>query len=55
MTGAAASHAFANNYGAYAYHIVFPLSFAVLAIASWALRPQSRALGKLAGSLLKQK
>jgi uncharacterized membrane protein YphA (DoxX/SURF4 family) len=54
MTGAAASHAFANNYGVYAYHIVFPLSFAVLAIASWALRPQSRTLGKLTGGLLKR-
>jgi uncharacterized membrane protein YphA (DoxX/SURF4 family) len=53
MTGAAASHAFANNYGVYAYHIVFPLSFAVLAIASWALRPQSRTLGELTSSLLK--
>ena len=49
MTGAAASHAFANNDGVYAYHILFPLSFAALALVSWALRPQSRTLGKLYG------
>ncbi|HLZ58776.1 MAG TPA: DoxX family protein [Ktedonosporobacter sp.] len=51
MTGAAVSHAFSNNYGIYAYHIFFPLSFAVLALVSWALRPQSRTLGKLTDSI----
>jgi uncharacterized membrane protein YphA (DoxX/SURF4 family) len=54
MTGAAVSHAFANNYGVYAYHVLIPLSFAILAITSWALRPQSRILGEMAGRLLKQ-
>jgi uncharacterized membrane protein YphA (DoxX/SURF4 family) len=44
MTGAAASHAFADNYGTYAYHIFVQLAFAALAIVSWALRPQSRIL-----------
>ncbi|AEI43516.1 DoxX family protein [Paenibacillus mucilaginosus] len=44
LTGAAASHAFAGDYGAYAYHIFTTLSFAVLALASWALRPKSRKL-----------
>jgi uncharacterized membrane protein YphA (DoxX/SURF4 family) len=47
MTGAVASHAFANDYGDYAYHIFVPLSFAVLNIASWLLRPQNRILGSL--------
>lgn len=44
MTGAAASHAFVGDYGAFAYHIFSPLSFAILALASWALRPKSRRL-----------
>ncbi|KRF61886.1 hypothetical protein ASG99_24690 [Bacillus sp. Soil768D1] len=42
MTGAALSHAFANDYGNYGFHIILPLSYAALNIASWALRPQSR-------------
>jgi hypothetical protein len=33
MTSAAASHAFVGDYGAYAYHIFSPLSFAILALA----------------------
>lgn len=44
MAGAAASHAFAGDYGAYAYHIFSTLSIAVLSLASWALRPKSRTL-----------
>ncbi|USK29833.1 DoxX family protein [Bacillus sp. CMF21] len=44
MTGAALSHAFANNYGDYGFHIILPLSYAALNIASWALRPKSRKL-----------
>lgn len=44
LTGAVASHAFVADYGAYAYHIVVPLVFTLLVIASWALRPESRAL-----------
>jgi uncharacterized membrane protein YphA (DoxX/SURF4 family) len=44
MTGAAASHAFVGDYGAYAYHIWSTLGLAILALASWALRPKSRKL-----------
>ncbi|MDQ0889761.1 putative membrane protein YphA (DoxX/SURF4 family) [Paenibacillus sp. V4I9] len=44
MTGAAVSHAFANDYGDYGFHIILPLSYAALNIASWALRPKSRKL-----------
>ncbi|SEM80938.1 DoxX family protein [Lihuaxuella thermophila] len=44
MTGAALSHAFANDYGDYGFHIILPLSYAALNIASWALRPKSRIL-----------
>lgn len=55
VTGAAASHAAISDYGIYAFHILVNLFFAVLVIASWALRPQSRTLGvifpaKTAGS-----
>ncbi|MGW6384123.1 DoxX family protein [Peribacillus butanolivorans] len=38
MTDAALS----NDYGDYGFHIILPLSYAALNIASWALRPQSR-------------
>ncbi|MDY7222637.1 DoxX family protein [Halalkalibacterium halodurans] len=44
MTGAALSHAFANDYGDYGFYVILPLSYAVLNIASWALRPKSRKL-----------
>lgn len=44
MTGAALSHAFANDYGDYGFHIILPLSYAALNIASWALRPKNRIL-----------
>ena len=47
LTGAAASHALSGDYGDYAYHLIVPLFFAALAVASWALRPQSRTLGVL--------
>jgi uncharacterized membrane protein YphA (DoxX/SURF4 family) len=47
VTGAAASHAAVGDYGIYAFHILVNLFFATLVIASWALRPQSRALGYL--------
>jgi hypothetical protein len=47
MTGAAISHAAVGDYGAYGYHLIVPLTFAGLAVASWALRPQSRTLGVL--------
>jgi len=45
MTGAAASHAAAGDYGLFAFHVLISLFLAALAIASWALRPQSRRLG----------
>ena len=45
MTGAALSHAAAGDYGAQGYHIIATLSIALLVVASWALRPQSRRLG----------
>ena len=44
MTGAALSHAFANDYGDYGFHIMLPLFYAALNIASWVLRPKSRKL-----------
>ncbi|WP_435923151.1 DoxX family protein [Paenibacillus sp. DYY-L-2] len=44
MTGAALSHAFANDYGDYGFHIILPLFYAALGMASWALRPKSRRL-----------
>lgn len=44
MTGAALSHAFANDYGDYGFHIILPLFYAALNIASWTLRPKSRKL-----------
>ncbi|WP_169091698.1 DoxX family protein [Paenibacillus sp. PL91] len=44
MTGAALSHAFANDYGDGGFHIILPLFYAALGIASWALRPKSRRL-----------
>jgi hypothetical protein len=47
MTGAAASHVFAGDYGPYAFHVVVTVSLAMLVIASWALRPESRAVRSL--------
>jgi uncharacterized membrane protein YphA (DoxX/SURF4 family) len=44
MTGASASHAASGDSIG---HFIAPLVFAVLAIASWALRPQDRILGVL--------
>ncbi|MBA2937325.1 DoxX family protein [Paenibacillus sp. CGMCC 1.16610] len=44
MTGAAISHAFVNDYGDYGFHIILPLFYAALGIASWSLRPNSRKL-----------
>jgi uncharacterized membrane protein YphA (DoxX/SURF4 family) len=42
MTGAAASHAFAGDYGNNGFHLIAPLLLAILAVISWALRPASR-------------
>ena len=47
LTGAAASVAAVGGYGVYAFHIVAPLVLAVLTVASWALRPESRTIGIL--------
>ncbi|HEX6496438.1 MAG TPA: DoxX family protein [Acidobacteriaceae bacterium] len=47
LTGAAASTIGAGVYGAYAFHVLAPLVIAVLAVASWALRPESRIIGVL--------
>lgn len=44
MMGEALSHAFANDYGDYGFHIILPLVYAALGIASWALRQKSRRL-----------
>ena len=44
MTGAAASHAARGDSPG---HMVAPLVFAAITVASWALRPPSRALGVL--------
>ena len=44
MTGAAISHAVSGDA---AWHVVYTSFVAVLAIVSWALRPQSRTLGVL--------
>lgn len=42
LTGAVASHAARGDDAA---HLIWPLVFAALTLASWALRPQSRVLG----------
>jgi hypothetical protein len=47
LTGAAASVAAVGSYGVYAFHVLAPLILAVLAMASWALRPESRTIGVL--------
>ena len=44
MTGAAVSHAVSGDA---TWHVIVTASLALLAIASWALRPQSRTLGVL--------
>ena len=46
MTGAFLSHAVVGDYGPGAYHLIATGSIVVLVVASWALRPQSRTLGK---------
>jgi DoxX-like family len=47
LTGAVASIVAVGVYGIYAFHIIAPLIIAGLAMASWALRPQSRSIGVL--------
>lgn len=48
LTGAAASTIGVGVYGAYGFHVLAPLVIAGLTVASWALRPESRVIGKLA-------
>ena len=54
MTGAFVSHAAVGDYGAGAYHLITTGSIALLAVASYVLRPGSRMLAvrqtKLAGA-----
>ncbi|MFE7084264.1 DoxX family protein [Priestia megaterium] len=50
MTGAALSHAFANDYSNHGFSIILPLIYAALNIVSWALRPKSRKLSYLSNS-----
>jgi uncharacterized membrane protein YphA (DoxX/SURF4 family) len=47
VTGAAVSCAVVGGYGAYGFHVIAPLLIAGLTVASWALRPPSRAIGVL--------
>jgi len=47
LTGAAASCAAVDGYGAYGFHVLAPLIIAALMVASWALRPESRTIGIL--------
>ena len=47
LTGAAASCAAVGGYGAYGFHVLAPLFICLLAVASWALRPDSRKIGIL--------
>jgi hypothetical protein len=47
LTGAAISCAAVGGYGVYGFHVIAPLLIAVLAVASWALRPPSRTIGIL--------
>ncbi|CAG5083056.1 Putative uncharacterized protein [Thermobacillus xylanilyticus] len=44
MTGAAASHVMAGDYGEAGFNVILPLFYAALNMASWALRPKSRSL-----------
>lgn len=47
LTGAAASNAMSGGYGAYGFHVIAPLIITGFMIASWALRPPSRTLGRV--------
>jgi hypothetical protein len=46
LTGAAASCAAVGGYGAYGFHVIAPLILTGLTVASWALRPPSRIVGR---------
>jgi DoxX-like family len=47
LTGAVASCVAVGVYGVYAFHVLAPLILAVVTVASWALRPESRVIGVL--------
>jgi hypothetical protein len=47
LTGAAASCAAVGGYGVYGFHVLAPLIITGFCVASWALRPPSRAIGVL--------
>ena len=47
MTGAVVSHAVSGDA---TFHLIAPMFFVVLDIASWALRPQSRVVGTVVSS-----
>ena len=47
LTGAAASCTAVGGYGEYGFHVLAPLIFAGVTVASWALRPESRKIGIL--------
>jgi DoxX-like family len=47
VTGAAVAHIAAGDLGAYGFRVWVNLIFVVLVGLSWALRPQSRMLGKV--------
>ena len=49
MTGAAASHAFSTDYGAYGFHLIVTLFLAALAVTSLLLLPHSRPRSSLLG------
>jgi uncharacterized membrane protein YphA (DoxX/SURF4 family) len=49
MTGAAASHAFSADYGAYGFHLIVTLFLAALAVTSLLLLPHSRPRSSLLG------
>ena len=50
LTGAAASCAASGGYGAYGFHVLAPLIMAGFMVASWALRPASRVIGRIGGA-----
>jgi uncharacterized membrane protein YphA (DoxX/SURF4 family) len=47
LMGAAWSNVSVGGYGAYGFHVIAPLLICVLAVVSWALRPESRVVGVL--------
>ena len=47
VTGAALSHAAVGDYGPMGFHVWVNIAFALLTIASWALRPPSKIIGSV--------